>query len=362
MIKQLATALMASLLLASGVAAESPATDDPAIAISGRIHFNINVSDFERSRAFYSALGFVDSIGYPPTNTLEVAQAMGIDHVYLLRAELLFQRSLSGGFIDLIEWTNPRNLDPPYPDLFRLGIISAQVLSADFDADVARLREQGIEILGEPSRWPDGGRFAFFKDPDGTFLELGEGVSDRATGRVTEPGLAATVGLGKISVNVSDLDRSCAFYQMLGFVTETSVIDHGGVAGIAAALGVNPDYAFRRLHMRHPSDGTALELTQWSNPFSDQPPFPAPINHLGIHRIAYATNDLEGDIEKLKDRGVTFVSERAPCCEGPDSPHGIVVFEDPDGVFFELVDTPEDYWEQVKAAFGGENREARGDE
>jgi catechol 2,3-dioxygenase-like lactoylglutathione lyase family enzyme len=323
--------------------------EDVKLGISSRIHFNINVSNFERSRKFYEMLGFIDSISYPATNTLEVAQAMGINHTYLLRAELLFQKRFAGGFIDLIEWTNPRNLEPPYPALYHLGIVSAAVLSTNFDADVAYLQAQGAQFVSVPARWTDGSRFVMFKDPDGTFLELGE--AELATGTSVEG--PAIAGLGKISLNVSDLKRSHAFYQMLGFAGQAGEWQ-GGDPDIARALSVDSSYEFRKVLMHNAADGSALELTQWRNPVSNSPPFPAPINHLGIHRIAYSTNDLVGDIEKLKAQGVTFVSERAPCCEGPDSPHGIVVFEDPDGIFFELVDTDENYWEQIKAAYGSD--------
>ncbi|MFT6288462.1 MAG: catechol 2,3-dioxygenase-like lactoylglutathione lyase family enzyme [Alcanivorax sp.] len=144
--------------------------EDVKLGISSRIYFNINVSNFERSRKFYEMPGFVDSISYPATNNREVAQATGISHPYSLRAELLFQKSFAGGFIDLIEWTNPRNLEPPYPTLHHLGIVSAAVLSTNFDVDMFYLQAQGAHFLSMPARWADSSRFAMFKDPDGTLL------------------------------------------------------------------------------------------------------------------------------------------------------------------------------------------------
>jgi catechol 2,3-dioxygenase-like lactoylglutathione lyase family enzyme len=323
------------------------AAEDVKLSVSGRIHFNVNVSNFERSRSFYRLLGFSDSIGYPETNTLAVAQAMGINHKYLLRAELLFQSGFDGGFIDLIEWTNPRDDAPPYPGLHHLGIASATLLSSDLDADIAYLESSKVEFTSAPVTRADGSRFVIFKDPDGTYFELLE--SEARSGE--SPGAVAITGLGKINLNVSDLDRSRAFYEMLGFSSQPEERSSGD-AGVARALGVDPSYAFRKVLMHHQGDGSAIELTEWQSPRDNSPPYPAPINHLGIHRIAYSTNDLIGDMAKLKAQGVKFVSERAPCCEGPDSEHGIVVFYDPDGIFFELVDTDENYWEQVKAAFG----------
>jgi catechol 2,3-dioxygenase-like lactoylglutathione lyase family enzyme len=291
-------------------------------------------------------LGFDNSIRYPETNTLEVAQAMGIDHKYLLRAELLFRGEFSGGFIDLIEWTNPRDVEPPYPNLYRLGIASATLLSTDLDADIAHLKAGGVAFSSAPVPGPDGRRFVIFKDPDGTYFELREAQA----GTVGGQGALNITGLGKINLNVSNLEQSRDFYEVLGFVA-ASVVELSGDVETAAALGVDSSYALRKVLMRHHSDGSAIELTQWLQPSDATAPFPAPINHLGIHRIAYATNDMAGDIAKLKVHGVPFLSEPAPCCEGPDSEHGIVVFMDPDGIFFELVDTDENYWDQLKEAY-----------
>jgi catechol 2,3-dioxygenase-like lactoylglutathione lyase family enzyme len=335
---------------AAGVARSQQkiAAKDVELSITSRIHYNINVSDFERSRSFYKLLGFSDSIAYPETNTLEVAQSMGIDHKYLLRAELLFQSNFSGGFIDLIEWTNPRDDDPPYSDLYHLGIASATLLSTDLDADIFFLKSRDIEFSSAPAARPDGSRFVILKDPNGTYLELLETEA--------RPGQSQSdvniVGLGKININVSDLERSKAFYEMLGFSAQPVELGSGDTK-VAEALGVDPSYAYRKVLMHHRGDGSAIELTEWQRPLDDSPPYPAPINHIGIHRIAYSTNDLHGDVAKLKAQGVKFLSEPAPCCDGPDSTHSIVVFYDPDGIFFELVDTDENYWEQVKAAYYG---------
>jgi catechol 2,3-dioxygenase-like lactoylglutathione lyase family enzyme len=81
---------------------------------------------------------------------------------------------------------------------------------------------------------------------------------------------------------------------------------------------------------------------------SSQPPgpndperaYPVPVNHLGIHRMAFATSDIEADVAALKAQGVEFISEITPCCSGPDSLGSIVAFYDPDGTVVELVEQP----------------------
>ncbi|MEQ8691958.1 MAG: hypothetical protein RIC89_14125, partial [Pseudomonadales bacterium] len=79
---------------------------------------------------------------------------------------------------------------------------------------------------------------------------------------------------------------------------------------------------------------------EWLSPRDTRPPYPIPVNHLGIHRTAFSTTDIEADVAALKAQGVTFVSEITPCCDGPDSWGSIVAFYDPDGTIVELVEQP----------------------
>jgi hypothetical protein len=73
-------------------------------------------------------------------------------------------------------------------------------------------------------------------------------------------------------------------------------------------------------------------------PFNPEPPYPAPINHIGIHRIAVVVADMERAVSILKRQGVKFLSDIAPCCSGTDEDAMAIVHAiDPDGVFVELV-------------------------
>ena len=81
-----------------------------------------------------------------------------------------------------------------------------------------------------------------------------------------------------------------------------------------------------------------LRLIQWIEPFNPEPPYPPPINRIGINRIALLTPDIERAVGILKAQGVPFLSEIAPCCTGTaEDDRAIVHAIDPDGVFLELV-------------------------
>ncbi len=77
---------------------------------------------------------------------------------------------------------------------------------------------------------------------------------------------------------------------------------------------------------------------QWLEPYNADPPYPPPINHIGIDRIALLVPDLDRAVRILKGQGAKFLSEIAPCCSGTgDDTSGIVHVLDPDGNFLELV-------------------------
>lgn len=319
---------------------------DVNLNITGRIHFNTNVSDYDASRAFYFDIGVVGGFGFPDTNTLEVAEAIGVDTPteydgsmgdeaggYLLHGNLVFLASFGGLFIDLIEFTIPRNNEPPYANLNHLGMARAAFLTNDLDADYAYMTGAlGVEFLSPPATRSNGTRFAIFKDPDGTYYDLVE-----VTPSIPFPTTFTNiVSIGPVNVNVSDFERSRAFYRMLGFTDSVPLAETDSLE-VAEAMGFMEEYLIHGEQITFPGDGSAIELIQWLAPYDPSPPYPLPINHFGINRLAYSTSDLQADVDALTAQGIEFVSPIAPCCEGPASTTGIISFYDPDGTLIELV-------------------------
>lgn len=320
--------------------------EDVSLNITNRIHFNTNVSDYDASRAFYFSIGIVGGFGFPDTNTLEVAEAIGVDTPteydgsegpeaggYLLHGNLIFLSSFGGLFIDLIEFTIPRNNEPPYANLNHLGMARAALLTNNLDSDYAYMTGVlGAEFLSPPTSRSNGTRFAIFKDPDGTYYELIE---------VSPPlplptAITNIVSIAQVNVNVSDFERSRAFYRMLGFTGSTPLAPTDSLE-VAQAMGFDEEYLIEGELVIFPGDGSAIELVQWIEPFDPSPPYPLPINHFGINRLAYSTSDLQADVDALTAQGIEFVSPIAPCCSGPSSTTGIITFYDPDGTLIELV-------------------------
>lgn len=144
--------------------------------VTGMVHININCSDYQRSKAFYEMLGFEEYWAVPETNTVDVANAVGMPEYRVEGALMALRNAAQPMVIDLLEWKSPRDDSPPYANLYRPGLARIALSSADIDADYAYLVAQGVEVLSEPvnvytseTRYA---RFFCFKDPDGTFLEL----------------------------------------------------------------------------------------------------------------------------------------------------------------------------------------------
>ena len=318
-----------------------------ALNVQARVHFNTNVSNFAEAREFYGKLGFVTVSGFPDTNTQAMARAIGVatptaydgskgDHAggYLLHGELIGAGGFWGGVIDLIEFTIPRNLEAPYAQVNHLGMARAAMHTTNITADYKYMQSIGVEFLSAPTRRADGTQFAIFKDLDGTFYELLE-----VDGDDTETDTTHITSLGHVNINVSDLERSNAWYQMFGYeVTET--LPSTETAEVAKAMGFEQPFTIKGNRVTHEVDGSVLELVQWLAPFDPERAYPAPVNHLGIHRTAYSTTDIEGDVAALKAQGVEFLSPITPCCSGDDSSSSIIAFYDPDGTVVELVQQP----------------------
>jgi len=147
--------------------------------VSGMVHVNINVADFDRSRSFYEALGFKLVWRVPATNSVEVAAAVGMPPYRVKGGLMALEGAAHPLVLDLLEWETPKDTAPPYPHLYHYGLARLALSTTDMDADLATLVEMGVELVGPPAQvvvngQPSGGRFVCFKDPDGTILELVE--------------------------------------------------------------------------------------------------------------------------------------------------------------------------------------------
>jgi len=144
------------------------------INITGFLSVNINCSNIEQSRIFYKTLNFKSIIDFEESGSSEVAAAFGLPSYQVSGSTMKLNK---GPAINLLEWKDPHNSESPYSKLNHLGIPRIAIQTTDLDAEIERLKAQGIEFFSEPAR-PDGPltflKFVCFKDPDGTVIELVE--------------------------------------------------------------------------------------------------------------------------------------------------------------------------------------------
>ena len=144
-------------------------------------------------------------------------------------------------------------------------------------------------------------------------------------------------GLVHVNINCSDFDLSLKFYELLGFkkiidVPETNTRE------VAAAVGM-PPYKVKcaLLILQNSRTPLIIDLLEWQKPSDNSPPYPH-LYHLGIARIALATDDLNSDIAFLKSHGIEFLSEPAKVQMNNQPESRFVCFKDPDGTILELVE------------------------
>jgi glyoxylase I family protein len=140
-----------------------------------------------------------------------------------------------------------------------------------------------------------------------------------------------------VNVNVTDFDRSLAFYKMLGFKV---VLDIGEGPNPGNDVGLNIPNSVARAALLSLSDdprATRLDLIEWKNPRTEGDAY-SHLYHTGINRLALFTKNLEEEYERLKAAGVAMVSEPVVIRFGNKAGAKFFCFKDPDGTFLELIE------------------------
>lgn len=144
--------------------------------IKSIFHINVNVTNFERSLAFYKMLGFkvIMDMGSGPNKGND--KGLNIPESRARAALLALSDDPRATRLDLIEWEKPQTDGKPYPHLYHAGVARIALFTKNVEEEYTRLKANGVEMVSEPVtiRFANkaGARFFCFKDPDGTFLEL----------------------------------------------------------------------------------------------------------------------------------------------------------------------------------------------
>ena len=133
-----------------------------------------------------------------------------------------------------------------------------------------------------------------------------------------------------VSFTVSDMERSLEFYHgALGFEVLNDRTVEGRFAETVTTLeGVR----MRIIHLG--GYGQGLELIQYLAAAGESE---APRTcDTGSAHLCYVVDDIDGEIARLKELGVRFLSEVMTVEGGPNAGNRMVYFLDPDGIPMEF--------------------------
>ena len=142
------------------------------------LHVNVNCSDLDRSSDWYQRV-----LGLKPLmNRADPGpgrgEGFGWEGDCRYRADFLAVPGVNDFIVDLLEWLDPKPTGTPNPNANQLGMFRMAWLVDDAPASCAELDRLGIEHSGAcwldmgPEIPIDGLHAVFFRDPDGTCLEL----------------------------------------------------------------------------------------------------------------------------------------------------------------------------------------------
>jgi catechol 2,3-dioxygenase-like lactoylglutathione lyase family enzyme len=144
-------------------------------------HINVNCTDIQRSIAFYEKFGF-EVVHVISENTKELDPTRDV-----MPGAGGYQGSHCRGVImslgdhphcwtklELLQYTDPPTEPEPRRNAFQVGYCRMAIRCKDIQAEVDRLKSEGVEFESEveTSKTVGALSYAFARDPDGILVEL----------------------------------------------------------------------------------------------------------------------------------------------------------------------------------------------
>jgi catechol 2,3-dioxygenase-like lactoylglutathione lyase family enzyme len=134
-----------------------------------------------------------------------------------------------------------------------------------------------------------------------------------------------------VGIIVKDLPAAKDFFLELGLELMGEAIVEGEWAERIIGLeGVKAKVAM----LQTPDGGTNIELSQFYTPSDEKGLQPSLANTLGIRHIAFAVEDLEAIVSKLKNKGAELVGE----IQNYKNAYKLCYVRGPEGIILELAE------------------------
>jgi len=142
-------------------------------------------------------------------------------------------------------------------------------------------------------------------------------------------------GYDHTSFTVASIDGTLAFWRdAMGFTVASDSVREGPFLG--AVVGV-PGARARIAHLH--GHGVHMEFIEYLEP-KGAVARPAPNDRLAAH-VAFVSDDIEGDVARLRAAGATLQGAVTGVPSGPYRGASAVYLRDPNGVIVELYQPPE---------------------
>ena len=109
-----------------------------------------------------------------------------------------------------------------------------------------------------------------------------------------------------INIVVSDLQAAEEFFFSLGFEEQMRSKLSGEKLSLVTGL---PNIQAEYVALALPAAQTRIELIQYLHPQGNKDTFLSKANQLGLRHIAFIVENIEEEVKKLKEKGVTLESE-----------------------------------------------------
>jgi catechol 2,3-dioxygenase-like lactoylglutathione lyase family enzyme len=112
--------------------------------------------------------------------------------------------------------------------------------------------------------------------------------------------------MDNVGIVVDDLEAAIDFFGEIGLELEGRATIEGEWAGRVTGLG---DQHVEIAMMRTPDGHSRLELSRFIRPAVVADHRNGPVNALGYLRVMFAVDDIEGTLERLRNRGARLEGE-----------------------------------------------------
>ncbi|HET8559617.1 MAG TPA: VOC family protein [Marmoricola sp.] len=140
-----------------------------------------------------------------------------------------------------------------------------------------------------------------------------------------------------VAINSTDIDRSIAFYQRLGFtLLSDRLVDNDLVK--TAFLVPTGDFRFAHLRLGDDPQATVLDIVEWYNPPTDPAPAgPLSQHQQGLTRFSVLTQDTQRVHDTLAAEGYQFLTEPQSVLTA-EGGWKVCLIQDPDGVVVQITE------------------------